>query len=265
MKALIKWGIWQKRWFVGWWSLAIFSLIFINLIFYPSFKDQAAQLEQSFASIPESARSLFSDTGDLFSPVGYLSSQVFYLMLPMLLGILAIVLGSSLIAREEKEGTVELLLSRPVSRSSFLLSKATVGIVIVLIAATVAEVATVALSKMVGLAVPSDNIALATVAATIIALSFGAVAFAITSLGKARVASVGLASLFALGGYIIASLSGAATWLKWPSKVFPFHYYKPSEILQDTYNWNNMWFMVAIIAASAVVSYIAFRRRDISN
>lgn len=264
MLAIIKWGLWQKRWFIMWWCIAIMAFIFLNLIFYPSFKDQAAQLEQSFSQIPESTRALFSDTSDLFSPTGYLSSQVFYLMMPMLLGILAITLGSSLIAREEKEGTIELLMSRPVSRNALLAGKAIVGIIIVFTIGFVGMATTVIMSKLVDLTVPSKDIALASLASMILALSFGAMAYVITCFGKARVASVGLATLFALGGYIIVSLSGAASWLKWPSRAFPFHYYKSAEILEGTYQWHNMWFIIAVIAICAFVSWFSFRRRDIS-
>jgi ABC-type transport system involved in multi-copper enzyme maturation permease subunit len=84
-------------------------------------------------------------------------------------------------------------------------------------------------------------------------------------LGKARVASVGISTLIALGGYIIVSLIGAATWLKWPARALPFYYYKPAEILEGTYNWNNMLFILGIIIAAAILSVVAFRKRDLSS
>jgi ABC-2 type transport system permease protein len=265
MISLIKWGLKQRKWFIFWWCFAIIALIFVNIAFYPSLKDQAVQLEQSFNQIPDSAKALFSDTGDLFSPVGYLSSQIFYLMLPMLLGILSIVLGSSLIAREEKETTIELLLSRPISRNTLVAGKAVQGLIIVSGAGLVALLATIGMAKLVELPVAAPNIALATVASTVLALSFGAIAYAVTMLGKARVASVGISTLIALGGYIIVSLIGAATWLKWPARALPFYYYKPAEILEGTYNWNNMLFILGIIIAAAILSVVAFRKRDLSS
>lgn len=265
MFALIKWGLRQKRWFIMWWCIAIIAFIFLNLIFYPSFKDQAAQLEQSFSQIPDSARALFSDTGDFFSPTGYLSSQVFYLMMPMLLGILAISLGSSLLASEEKDGTIELLLSRPLSRTAVLISKALVALIITVFVGFIGLLITVIMSELVDIDVSSGNIALAAIASTMLALSFGSIAFMVSSLGKARVASVGIATLFSLGGYIIDSLSGAASWLEWPSKVFPFHYYQASDILTGTYNWNNMIYILGVTMFCLIVSVTVFRSRDISN
>jgi len=263
--SIIYWNLWQRRWSIFWWSIGVAAFIAINLAFYPSFKDQAAEFEKSFSQIPESARALFSDTGDFLSPTGYLSSQVYYLMLPMLTGILAISLGASLIAREEQSGSIELLLSRPVSRTRLLVAKLLVGIKITAIVSLVAGLVTVGLAKIVELPVPLSRIALASLACYLLSLSFGMVAFFITMLGKARVASIGLATLFALGGYIIASLKGAADWLKYPAKVFPFDYYQPGAILEGHYNWWNMTFVVGILVFGAIASWLIFNKRDLAG
>lgn len=261
--AIFRWTLWQRRWFILWWCVAITALIALNLSFYPTFRDQAAQLEQSLKEIPDSAKALSTDTGEFASPVGFLSSQVFYLMLPMLLGIMSIALGSSLIAREEKEGTIELLLSRPISRTWLLIAKAKAGLVLCAVGGLVAFIVTAGLSKLVDLPVSAPNIAVATLTCTLLALTFGSVAFLIAATGKARIASIGIATVVALGGYIIASLAGLATWLKTISKIFPFYYYKPGEILYGNYNWQNVTILTCGTLVACTLAWIAFRRRDI--
>lgn len=265
MISVIRWGIWQRRWSIFWWCIGVTFFIAINLLFYPSFKDQSAQLEQSFSQLPESARALFSDTGDFLSPTGFLSSQIYYLMLPLLLGILSISLGGSLIAREEQDRTIELLLSRPLSRTMLLAGKAIVGFIVTGIVGLTALITTVVLAKIVELDVASSRIALATIASWLIAVSFGIVAFVLTIFGRARVASIAVATLFALGGYIIASLQSAADWLRFPAKIFPFDYYQPGAILEGTYNWWNITFIIGIIIVGSIVSWWVFRKRDISG
>lgn len=265
MISVIKWELWQRRWSIMWWTVGIAFFIALNLAFYPSFRDQSQELSKAFNDLPESAVALFSDTGEFFSPVGYLSSQIFYFMLPLLLGILSISLGSSLIAKEEKEGTVELLLSRPLSRSKLLAGKAIAGGIITALAATVAMITTVILAKAVDLKVGSKEIVLASAAAFVLAVAFGSVAFLLSATGRARAASLGLATLFALGGYIIASLQSAADWLKWPAKVFPFDYYRPAEILSGNYSWSRLLYIIGVIIVCGVLSYLVFRRRDITS
>jgi len=266
VRPIIRWTLWQRRWSLVWWVIGIAAFIILEMAFYPTVRDQAAELEKSFSKLSESAIALFSDTGDFFSPVGYLSGQVFYLMLPLLLGILAIGAGSSLIGKEERERTLELLLSRPISRGRLILAKALAGAVIILTIGLVGIVSTAVMAKLVDLAVPFGNILLAGIASIALVLSFGAIAFMVTLLGgTAKTASLGIASLVALAGYLISSLAATVDWLKWPAKAFPFDYYRPAEILRGTYNWTSIMFIVAVILICGLISWLSFRRRDISG
>lgn len=267
MKAIlsvIKWTLWQRRWSTFWWAIGIFGFIFLNIIFYPTFKDQAAELQQSFQSLPEAAVQLFGGSTDFFSPVGFLNSQIFFLMLPMLLSILAIGMGTSLIGREEQEGTLETLLARPILRSRLLLAKAKAGGIILAGVTLASLLTTIGLARLVGLTeVSALNMAAVTFACFMLALSVGAIAFLLTTTGRARGASLGITAFVALGGYLISSLAGTVSWLKIPSYFFPFHYYKSEEILRGTFHWVDILVFAAIIAVCGLISWLSFRRRDI--
>lgn len=264
MISIIKWTLWQRRISTIWWSIGAFGLIFINMIFYPTFKDQAAELQKSFESLPEAAVQLFGGSTDFFSAVGFLNSQIFFLMLPMILAILAIGLGSSLLGREEEDLTIEPILARPVSRSQFLAAKAISGIIVLAIVTGAALLTTIVTAKIVDLNVPISYMTLATLACFLLVLSVGAIAFLLSSLGRARPAALGIAAFVALGGYLISSLAGTVTWLTGPSKLFPFHYYNPEPILRGTFEWGNVFFPVALTVACAILSWVGFRRRDLS-
>lgn len=264
MRPIIKWTLWQRRISTIWWSVGAFGLIFINMVFYPTFKDQAAELEKSFESLPDAAVQLFGGSTDFFSPVGFLNSQIFFLMLPMILAILAIGLGSSLLGREEEDLTIEPLLARPISRSKLLLAKAISGIIVLSVVTLVALLTTVITGKVVELDVPLSNILLATFACFLLVLSLGAVAYLLSSLGRARSASIGIAAFVALGGYLISSLSETVNWLSGPSKIFPFHYYSPEQILRGNFDWANVIFPVALTIICAALAWVSFRRRDIA-
>jgi ABC-2 type transport system permease protein len=266
VKPIIKWTIRQRRWSVFWWSLAIVILIIFTLAFYPTIRDQADQLEKSFSQLSNTTVSLFSDTNQILSPIGYLSSQLFYLTLPMLLSVLTIGLGSSIIAREEDSGPIELLLARPLARGKLVLGKAAAAVIILAVVCAAALVSLLIMAKLVHIAVPLPSIAVATLAAAAMALLFGSISFLVTCLGRtARAASIGIAALVAVGGYIISSLSSAVEWLRWPSVVSPFHYYHPAEILGGDYHWAEL---LGLLAASLVlggISWWAFRRRDLGG
>ena len=65
----------------------------------------------------------FGGEVDYLSPAGYLGSELFSFMVPLLLLVAAIGAGARAIAGEEEAGTLELLLSCPVSRRRVVLEK----------------------------------------------------------------------------------------------------------------------------------------------
>lgn len=265
MKPIINWTLRARRWSIIWWCLGIASFVALELSVYPSVKSQAKQLNQLLDRLPDTVKSFFG-ASDLFSPAGYLNSRLFYLLLPMFFSILTIGLGSSLIAREENDGTIELLLGRPVSRPKLLLAKMVGAFLIVAIIASLSAVAIMIGVKAVNLAMPLPRIIFATFMSALLATAFGMVAFAVTCAGKrGRGAAIGLASLIGLGGYIVASLEGDVHWLKWPAKIFPYHYYSPTTVLGGSYTWlTASWYILSILILG-VLSWLAFRRRDIGK
>lgn len=266
MRPIIKWTIWQKRWSILWWCAGIMAFVGLELGVYSSIRSQAAQLNQALERLPSSVRALMGGSTDLFSPVGYLNSRLFYLLLPLLLSILVIGLGSSLIAREESNRTIELILSRPVSRGKLLLAKATSGILILAVVAAISMLAILVLVKLVNLTVPLGYVAFAAIMAALLALLFGALAFCLSALGAAgRGASIGIACLVGLGSYIVASLEANVHWLSWPAKVLPYHYYNPTKVLSGNYTWAAAAVFTGIILALGIISWLAFRRRDING
>lgn len=262
MLAIIRWTIWQRRWSVLWWSIGVIAMIALNLAFYPTIRDQASELEKSFSSFSDSTLALFGGT-DFFSPVGYLNSQVLYLMLPLLLIILGVGMGNSLLGREESEHTVESLLARPISRSRLLLAKALVGILILFAVTAVGTLAILALAKLVNLGVPLPNVLAACFACFMLVITFSSVAFLLAATGRGRAASLGIATVYAIGGYIIGSLASSVHWLDKPSLIFPYHYYRSADILHGTFAWSSILFFAAFTLGCGILAWASFRRRDL--
>ncbi len=262
MFSVFKWTLWQRRWSMLWWSVGIVGLVLLTLAFYPSIHDQAAQLNKSFGSLNSSTLALFGGT-DLFSPVGYLNSQLIYLMLPLLLIILGVGLGSSLIGREEADGTIESLLARPISRSQLLFSKALAGAFILFLVTAIGSAVIIGMAKAVNLGIPLTNIAAACFACFMLVLTFSAVAFLLSATGRGRVAALGITVVYALGGYIVGSLASTVHWLQNLSLIFPYHYYQSADILRGSFRWSAMVFFGVFIVGCMVLAWLSFRQRDL--
>lgn len=264
MRPITRWTLWQKRWSVIWWSLGILAYNGINLGLYPAFRDQAAEFQKAMENIPQSALQFLGGSTDFLSPVGFLNSKVYYMMLPLMLAILVIGLGSSLLAREEHENTIESLLSRPIKRTSLLLSKALAGFLVMCIVSVITLLSIIGISALINLGISPMYYIEASLICLLLVLSFGSVAYFITATGKARGASIGLSSAFALLSYVCTSLSATVSWLKWPSKALPFHYYHPEQILVGSgIRLIDIIYYLSLITIMLGLAVYTFNRRDI--
>jgi ABC-2 type transport system permease protein len=265
MKPIIRWSLWDRRWSIFGWTLGISLYNIVVVTTYSAISGQAQALNKALDNMPASTRALFSDSGDLLSPVGYLSSKLYYLVLPMLFTILAIMLSSHLLSREEENKTIELLLARPISRAKLLFSKLTSGFIVVVAVAALTLAVTLICVKASGYVIPVWRVVEVTAVMTLMSLLFASVSWLVLALGKVgRRTSIAVASFIALGSYVFSSLETIASWLEWPAKLLPFHYYQPSNILNGTYKW---WNAVGMLIATLIITglaFIVFNRRDLA-
>lgn len=262
MFSILKWTLWQRRWSMLWWGVGVVSLVTITLAFYPTVHSQAATLNKSFGSLSSSTLALFGGT-DFFSPVGYLNSQLIYLLFPLLLIILGVGLGSSLIGREEASGTIESLLSRPISRTKLLLSKALAGALIILIVTAIGSIVMITMALLVHMGIPTGNVIAACVTCFMLVLTLSAVAFVLSATGRGRVAALGISVAYALGGYIVSSLAVTVHWLNTLSLVFPYHYYHSADILRGVFSWSSILFFSLFTLGCLLLAWLSFRYRDL--
>lgn len=111
----------QRRSMV-WWVIGMVLLTLITVLFYPSIKD-LPDLNDLLGDSDSITRVFVGDIEDLTSPEGFLNSQLYFLLVPLVFLVFAVALGSGAIAGEERKGTLDLLLSYPLTRRSVLLQK----------------------------------------------------------------------------------------------------------------------------------------------
>lgn len=267
MKPIIIWELKQRKNYLAWWCFGTVSIITILLLIYPSIRSQAEQLNSVLNQLPPSLREL--KTGgtqvDIASPIGYLNSQLYYVTLPLILIMMAIGLGSSLLARDEQNRTLELLLARPISRNKLLAAKALSGILLVLVVSFMAMITVIILSRIVDMQIGLGVLLLVSCYAMLFSMSFGAIAFALSAASNlTRRASIGVAAVLSFGGYVIASLSNLSDYLENPVKLIPYHYYNPTQILEGNIPTGLNLYLIGVIIITSLVSWAGFRRRDIN-
>lgn len=267
MKAVFLWELRQRRSYWLWWTIVTVALLTLLLLIYPSIHSQATQLNKALNQLPSTLKDLKTGGSqvDIASPVGYLNSQLYYVTLPLLQIIMAIGLGSSLLARDEQNHTLELLLARPLSRGRLLAAKAGSGLTLMLAVAAAGTITTLVLAKLVSLDIATTHLLLASCYSLLFSLSFGAIAFTLAAAGNlTRRLSIAVAILVSFGGYLLASLSGLSHYIQTPAKFLPYHYYDPTQILAGHVGWGLNIYLVSIFLVCGLVSWRGFSGRDIS-
>jgi ABC-2 type transport system permease protein len=186
------------------------------------------------------------------------------MILPALLIAFAAGIGSGFTAGEESRGTIDTLLSFPVSRRRVVLEKS----LAIAIACSVAAAATWLLG-LIGAAIsatplPADKLAAACVMLVLVSFAFGSMALAVSAATGNRGPAIGLAIGLMVVSYLVDNLSwvvDAFNTIRWLS---PFHYYMGHDPLSNGVDLGDALVLIGTTAVFLVLSLIAFDRRDLA-
>ncbi len=249
-----------------WWMIGMAGLVVFTVAFYPSIRDQTS-FDELMEDLPPAIQALFG-AGDgipFTSPAGYLHARVFSVLLPILLLIYGIGLGARAIGGSEEEGTLELLLSNPVTRLRIALERGLAVVASVAGLTLAFLVLQVALSPPVGLleGVTVPGIAAATLGAFLLALLHASLAFGLGAATGRRGPAVAGASALAVGGYMLHGVI-ATTQAARPFRIVsPWNWYLTRNALVDGLAPEALWAPVALVALFAAGGIWTFLNRDL--
>jgi ABC-2 type transport system permease protein len=246
-----------------WWSIGTVALVALSDAFYPSIAGDPA-LNDVMEQIPESLRPLLGPE-DITSPVGYLASQLYLSLLPALLLIFAIGRGVALLAGEEEEHTLDLLLAQPISRASLYTQKF-VGLAIGLAVLAIASwLPTMALAAPTGLDIAPVALASATLQLFGLSLFFGSLALAISSAAGRRGAGIAVAAGFAFATFLIDGLGQSVSWLSHLRPLTPWRWYEVTTALSTGFVWPSFFVLVGAALIVTFLGFWAFDRRNLRS
>ena len=196
---------------------------------------EAKRREQTAAAISEEEcrQSILGiERGGLGSAAGYVQVELFSLMVPLLLIGYMIAGGSAATAGEQEAGTLEFLLSQPVSRRRVLLEKY-LGLGTALAVISIAFVAVLIISTcLFALDIGIPNLLAATASAYMLGLLFGAVTLLAGCITGHRALAAGIASAAAVSAYLLSTLATLVVGLKRFRPLSPFWWYSGHDPLR---------------------------------
>lgn len=174
--------------------------------------------------------------------------------------------GAAAIAGERQRGTLEVLLSRPLSRRSVFVTLlvAILGIVLVTTAVTVAG--TVAGAAVYGLAgsLNAPRLAFLALNTFLLLAALAGVSLALSASFDRLTPPIGIAFAAVLVSYVLDILGQL-----WPDAEFlgpysPFHYLRPFDILRGRGELSDLLVLAAVFAVSVGYGLWRFPRRDLA-
>jgi len=264
MRTIFRYTLSRFRGQILGWGIAILLLGLMLMWFYPSIAEQQENFEQLLEIYPEEMTAFFGDLSTMVTPEGFLSVEYFSYM-PLILGIFAVLMGSGLLVSDEENGTLDLVLAHPVSRTALFF-----GRLLAFVLATLAILAIswlglvlgIVMSGWISLAPGWGEMALPFLSLLAMLLLFGALALLLSMLLPSRRLAAMMAGLVLVASFFITGLAHIIEDLEKVAKFSPLNYYQSGEAMSGL---NYEWFggLVAFAVLFALLAWWRFLRRDV--
>lgn len=252
----------RRRGLLGW-AVGVAALAALIAVYWPAVRD-SPELQSFTRGLPEAMRALVGE-GDYGTAIGFLNAELFAFMMPLLFLIVAIGFGAGAVTREEERGTIDLLLSTPLTRRRMLTEKLIGGTVVLAALGVVLFVSLVLSDWAVGMGVGAGPLAAISLAVVLVALPFGALALLIACATGSHGLALGLASTAAVAAYMLDALAPLIDSLAGWQDLSPFAWYASDEVLARGLSLGHAALLAGTAAALAVGALVALDRRDLGT
>jgi ABC-2 type transport system permease protein len=217
-----------------------------------------------YTNLPEIARTLMDIPAD--ADVASLAYGAIYGSYgAMTMAALAISMGSASIAREERKGTIGLLLANPNSRTAVLGSKAASMVLITALGSLFLWLAGIVAPAVLDVSIAGIHLGDFMFHLFVMALFFGFMALAI----GAWTGSPGLATGVSLGvmfvSFVGSGLFPIIDGYEYVAKAFPWYYFNDSRPVVNGIDWGHLGVFFAGIAIFTAVGLVGVNRRDLKS
>ena len=217
-----------------------------------------------YTSLPEAFRSLIG-IGDDIDVGGLAINVMFGTWGALVVAAIALVMGAAAIAGEERDGTMDMLLSNPKSRTFVLLSK-TVALVMLAALATVALWIPVhPMAAFLGVEIGGLDVEALTLHLFVNAVFYGLLATAVGAMTGNKGTATGVTTAVMVLSFFAVGFLPLVEGGEGVRKVLPWYYFDGSDPVNNGVAWGHVALLVCASVFFLVVSIIGFNRRDLKG
>jgi len=244
------------------------SILFLwmYIALFPSLESSFDALKEYINSFPKGFLDAFGMDAETFVTFeGYIGSEQFTFVWPIMVITLMISFAGGAISSEIEKGTIEVLLSQPISRLKIFLSKYLAGVFALLVFVLATFISIFPMVEIYDISIKSENFIKLGVLGFVMGLAIFSLSMFFSTIfsekGRANFIPAGILILM----YVLNIIAGLKENLKNLKYGSFFYYYNPSKLLVhgeiDSLAW---WIFGGVFLVAAVLALIIFQKRDIA-
>jgi len=269
--ALFRTTLKLSQWAIMAWAVFLVLYGVLILLLYPAIQESSGKVLQDYLrSLPEGMLNAMGLTKSALDRIlskegyslgGWLSTE-YLIWWPVMAGIYAFIFGSGTVAREVERGTMELLLSHPISRSQVVVSKfvSFLAITGLLVVSTVAGIAAGLL--LIGGDVDLVRVFLAVLQGGMAVVCIASYSLLISCLTLDPRKAMAVAGGTMAGLYILNLIRPLLDSFPWIVKLSLFSYYRPIDVIvQKEFAISSVLVYACVTAVCFAAALLVFQRR----
>lgn len=241
-------------------------LLWLYVSMFPGLQKSSEEFTKLFETYPEGFVKAFNIDTVSFSVIeNFLAVEYYSLMWPILVMFMLISLAGNGLAGEIERGTMEILLSRPLSRIKVFFARYLSGATLLAVFTLVTSYGVIPLAKLYNVAYQLPNY----LSVSVISFLFGLAVFSVAMMFSAMVSERSRAYMIT-GGILVVMyvLNLVATFkesLDWLKFISFFHYDSSYDaISQNILSGRNILVFGAAIVICTAIGAVVFTKRDIA-
>jgi len=248
----------DQKWQIVGFGIALMVMAALIVYIWPSYRTTVASIQ-----LPEAVQALLGSDLAYSTAPGFVSAEYFSWM-PILLIVYTVIQGTGAIAGEEGSGTIDLLMSQPLTRWEMVVQKTVSVCIGSALIAGFAFLGFLLSVPFVDIEITLKGTALACANMLPIALLYYALSLWFGSILPNRAYAAGGAIALATAGYFFSTIATAVDSLSWLKYASPFYYYGAGLPLVKGIDWAHVSLLLGVAALFVALTVRSFARRDIT-
>ncbi|MFC1661838.1 ABC transporter permease subunit [Gemmatimonadota bacterium] len=245
-------------------ALALFACGYVMVAVFPSIaKIQMAQ-EYIDALPPFMKAFIGQEIMDITTLEGFLTVEFFNTTWLLIMGVFSCLFAGALVAEETERRTLEILLSTPVTRTRFVVSKFA-GFLTLLVLLALASFLSLSLGMaQIGERVEARLMVYAFLTGTVCVATIGSIALWFSCLFNGQRRAVGVAIVVFILLYVFNVVAALLAQYPILGYLSLMNYYDAGEIFgQQGMSWPDMAILLGVISVMFAASIVTFRRKEL--